>query len=375
MTDRAFRVVVAGAGIAGLFMAEELKRAGIEFTVYEKAGEVGGTWRDNTYPGLYVDVMSRQYEFPFQPNYDWSRTYAPATEIQAYIEKVADDRKLRKYIRFDTEIIEARFTDNVWHIKTADGATDIADVFICATGFLHAPIFPDIEGRDSFQGPSFHSGAWDHSVSMAGKRWGVIGGGASGIQITEALAYRECEVTQFIRRAHWIHIRENPYTAWWERILLRLPFAYRLRQNFLWKFINKADRWRIEPGAMREAMEEEFKKPLATIKDPELRAKLTPTYKLGGTRIAKSDQNYYQAVQQDNVHIETRGIARIRPEGIELADGSVVKLDVLVYATGFDAHAYMRPINTYGLNGITIDELWKDSIFSYRGVALPGFPN
>ena len=139
-------------------MAEELKRAGIEFTVYEKAGEVGGTWRDNTYPGLYVDVMSRQYEFPFQPNYDWSRTYAPATEIQAYIEKVADDRKLRKYIRFNTEIIEARFTDNVWHIKTADGATDIADVFICATGFLHAPIFPDIEGRDSFQGPSFHSG-------------------------------------------------------------------------------------------------------------------------------------------------------------------------------------------------------------------------
>jgi cation diffusion facilitator CzcD-associated flavoprotein CzcO len=375
MTDRAFRVVVAGAGIAGLFMAEELKRAGINFTVYEKAGEVGGTWRDNTYPGLYVDVLSRQYEFPFQPNYDWSRTYAPATEIQAYIEKVADDRKLRKYIRFDTEIIEARFTDNVWHIKTADGATDIADVFICATGFLHAPIFPDIEGRDSFQGPSFHSGAWDHSVSMAGKRWGVIGGGASGIQITEALAYRECEVTQFIRRAHWIHIRENPYTAWWERILLRLPFAYRLRQNFLWKFINKADRWRIEPGAMREVMEEEFKKTLATIKDPELRAKLTPTYKLGGTRIAKSDQNYYEAVQQDNVHIETRDIARIRPEGIELADGSVVKLDVLVYATGFDAHAYMRPINTYGLNGITIDELWKDSIFSYRGVALPGFPN
>ena len=140
MTDRAFRVVVAGAGIAGLFMAEKLKRAGIDFTVYEKAGEVGGTWRDNTYPGLYVDVWSRLYVFPFQPNYEWSRTYAPATEIQAYIEKVADDRKLRKYIRFDTEIIEARFTDNVWHIKTADGAPVTALVsrhlrFTSARGF------------------------------------------------------------------------------------------------------------------------------------------------------------------------------------------------------------------------------------------------
>ncbi|NQV57895.1 MAG: NAD(P)/FAD-dependent oxidoreductase [Rhodospirillales bacterium] len=375
MTDRAFRVVIVGAGVSGLFMAEELKRAKIDFSVYEKANEVGGTWRDNTYPGLYVDVLSRQYEFPFQPNYDWSRTYAPAPEIQSYIVKVADDRGLRKYIRFNTEIVEARFIDNLWHIKTADGKTDIADVFICASGFLHKPVFPDIEGRECFSGPAFHSCHWDHDVSFEGKRWGVIGGGASGIQITEALAYEDCEVTQFIRRAQWIHIRENPYTVWWERILLRLPFAYQLRQNFLWKFINKADRWRLEPGPAREAMEEEFKKPLAAIKDPELRRKLTPEYPLGGTRIAKSDQDYYAAVQQSNVHIETGQIARILPGGVELADGSVVELDVLVYATGFDAHAYMRPIKTYGLGGITIDELWKDSIFSYRGVALPGFPN
>lgn len=216
MTDQAFSVAVVGAGIAGLFMAEKLKRAGIDFTVYEKAGEVGGTWRDNTYPGLFVDVLSRQYEFPFQPNYGWSRTYAPAPEIQSYIQKVADDRNLRKFIRFNQEITEARFADGRWHIKTADGGSDIADVFICATGFLHRPIMPDIEGMESFQGPSFHSGRWDHTVPIAGKRWGVIGGGASGIQITEALAYEDCEVTQFIRRAQWVHIRENPYAAWWD---------------------------------------------------------------------------------------------------------------------------------------------------------------
>src|SRR5580700_10506965 len=154
MADRGFRIVVAGAGVAGLFMAETLKRARIDFTVYEKAGEVGGTWRDNTFPGLFVDVLSRQYEFPFQPNYNWSRKYAPATEIWAYIKKVARDRGLTKFIRFNEEIVAARFTNGCWHIETAKGNTDVADVFICATGFLHKPLFPDIAGRESFAGPS-----------------------------------------------------------------------------------------------------------------------------------------------------------------------------------------------------------------------------
>src|ERR1700761_3400552 len=177
MADRKFRVIVAGAGVSGLFMAERLKQAGIDFTVYEKADEVGGTWRDNTYPGLFVDVLSRQYEFPFQPNYDWSRKYAPGPEIQAYIKKVADRRGLRKFIRFNEEIVEARFSDNRWHLTTAKGGSDIADVFIVATGFLQKPLYPDIPGFGSFAGPAFHSSCWDHGVEIAGKRWGVIGGG------------------------------------------------------------------------------------------------------------------------------------------------------------------------------------------------------
>src|SRR5579863_10733305 len=155
MADRNFRVVVVGAGVSGLFMAEKLKRARIDFTVYEKAGEVGGTWRDNTFPGLFVDVLSRQYEFPFQPNYDWSRKYAPADEILAYVRKVARDRGLHKFIRFNEEITGARFTDGRWEITTARGGTDVADVFVCATGFLHKPLLPEIAGRDSFAGPSF----------------------------------------------------------------------------------------------------------------------------------------------------------------------------------------------------------------------------
>ena len=179
MADREFRVVVAGAGVSGLFMAETLKRARIDFAVYEKASEVGGTWRDNTFPGLFVDVLSRQYEFPFQPNYNWSRKYAPATEIWAYIKKVAHDRRLTKFIRFNEEIVAARFTDGRWRLQTAKGNSEVADVFVCATGFLHQPLFPEIAGRESFAGQSFHSARWDHGVPYANKRWGVIGSGAS----------------------------------------------------------------------------------------------------------------------------------------------------------------------------------------------------
>src|SRR5580700_5239473 len=375
MADRGFRIVVAGAGVAGLFMAETLKRARIDFTVYEKAGEVGGTWRDNTFPGLFVDVLSRQYEFPFQPNYNWSRKYAPATEIWAYIKRVARDRGLTKFIRFNEEIVAARFTDGRWQIETAKSNTDFADVFICATGFLHKPLFPDIAGRESFTGASFHSARWDHSVPYAGKQWGVIGSGASGVQITEALAWAGCEVIQFIRRAQWVHIRENPDSTRRERLKLRLPGGYRREQRRLWQMINEGDSWRLKPGPQREAMEREYKSYLDYVKDPELKKKLTPDYNLGCTRIPKSDKNYYEAVQLPNAHIVKGQITSVVPDGVVMADGTQVKLDVLVYATGFDAHAYMRPMNVTGLNGTTIHEAWKEKIYSYGGIALPGFPN
>jgi len=197
--------------------------------------DIGATWRDNTFPGLFVDVLSRQYEFPFQPNYNWSRKYAPAEEIFAYVKKVARDRGLHRFIRFNEEIVGARFTDGRWRIETSAGRTDEADVFVCATGFLHRPRFPDIPGRESFAGPSFHSAHWDHGVPYDGKRWGVIGSGASGVQITEALAWAGCEVTQLIRRAQWVHIRENPQATWQERLKLRLPGGYRREQDRLCK--------------------------------------------------------------------------------------------------------------------------------------------
>lgn len=374
MSGPTFRAVVIGAGLSGLAMAEHLKRAGIAFSVYERAGEVGGTWRDNTYPGLYVDVLSRQYEFPFHPNLDWSRKYAPGSEIQAYLVRVAAERDLRRHIRFNEEIVEARFAAGRWQLRTARGESDVADLLICAAGFLSQPVYPDIAGRDHFAGPAFHSARWDHGVALRGKRIGVIGSGASGVQITEALANEQCEVTQFIRRAQWIHIRDNPVPTEQERARLREPGGYEQVQRELWDGYARADRWRVEPGPLREQMQREFNGYLQAIRDPALRRKLTPTYHLGCTRIPKSDA-YYEAVQRPNVHIETARIERIVAEGVRLVDGSTRALDVLVYATGFDAHAYMRPMKVEGLDGITIDELWKAGVYSYRGVALPGFPN
>jgi cation diffusion facilitator CzcD-associated flavoprotein CzcO len=379
MIDRQLRVAIVGAGMSGLYMAEMLqRRADVTFTVYEKAGEIGGTWRDNTYPGLFVDVLSRQYEFLFQPNYDWSRKYAPQAEIFAYMKKVARERGWLKNIRFNTEIVAARFdaAAGQWQLKTAAGETDTVDFFIVATGFLAKPFYPEIEGSESFAGKSFHSARWDHSVPYDDKlRWGVIGAGCSGIQITEALAWKDVTVTQFVRRPQWIHIRDNPHASWWERMKLRLPGQYKKKQRELWDFIIAGDAWRLKPGPQRDAMEREFRSYLDVIRDPELKKKLTPSYHLGCTRIPKSDQNYYEAVQRPNVTIETRKIARILPEGVALEDGARLTLDVLVYATGFDTHAYMRPMQVTGLNGVSIDEVWKDNVFSYGGVGVPGFPN
>jgi cation diffusion facilitator CzcD-associated flavoprotein CzcO len=241
--------------------------------------------------------------------------------------------------------------------------------------FCTSRSFPDITGRETFAGPSFHSARWDHSIPYDGKRWGVIGSGASGVQITEALAWAGCDVTQFIRRAQWVHIRENPYSTWRERFRLRLPGGYQREQRRLWQMINEGDAWRLYPGPQREAMEREYRSYLDYIKDPELKQKLTPDYNLGCTRIPKSDQNYYEAVQLPNAHVVKGQIARIEPDGVLMADGSHVKLDVLVYATGFDVHAYMRPMKVTGLNGVTIDEAWKETVYSYGGIALPGFPN
>ncbi|MBB4906199.1 flavin-containing monooxygenase [Actinophytocola algeriensis] len=373
-----FEVAVIGAGIAGLFLADELRRRGICHTVYEQAREVGGTWRDNTYPGLYVDVVTRGYELPFARGRRWSRRYAPGREIQDYLVRLARGRRIVEHVRFGCEIRAARYDGGRWVLDAADGRTFTADVVVSATGFLRVPVLPSITGRDSFAGPAFHSACWDHSVELDGRRVGVIGAGSSGVQIVTELGMRGVEVTHFIRRPQWIMVRPNPAISWWERMVPALPGAGRLWDRRLRAMKVRAEGgegWRLAPGPERDGMRRRYLAELARqVRDPGLRARLTPDEEVGCRRIPKSE-HFYQVLQRPNVTPVTGPLTRITPAGVIDGDGRAHDLDVLVFATGFDSHAYMRPMRVEGISGVTVDELWADGVYSYRGVALPGMPN
>jgi cation diffusion facilitator CzcD-associated flavoprotein CzcO len=372
------QIAIIGAGMSGLFLGYQLMQAGRPFTIYEKANEVGGTWRDNTYPGLHVDVITRSYEFPFARSRKWSRRYAPGAEIRSYLKSLARDLGIERHIVFGTEITAAVYREGSWTLTTGTGQEIEADVVFAGTGFLREPLIPNIEDRDSFAGPAFHSARWDHSVDLAGKRIGVIGTGSSGLQIVSELGKRGHDVTHFTRTPQWVQVKENPRISPVEKLLLAMPWLGGYWDRQMAKLKVKTDgseNWRLRPGPEREEMTRRFLATMeAEIKDPELRAKLTPGYALGCKRVPKSP-DYYRVIQQPNVHPVFGPLTRIEPAGVVDGEGNLHELDVLVFATGFDSHAYMRPMNLVGIGGVTIDELWKDSVFSYRGVALPSMPN
>lgn len=376
--DRPLDIVIIGAGMSGLFMGHKLRETGRSFTILEKAQEVGGTWRDNTYPGLHVDVITRSYEFPFARSRHWSKRYSPGSEVGSYLREVADRCDLRRSIEFGVEVASAVYDDGRWTITSTDGQVWQADVVFTATGFLHHPAIPHIPGKDTFAGPAFHSARWDHSVDMTGKRVGVIGTGSSGIQIVSALAQQGVDVTQFLRNPHWIQVKENPDITPTEKIFLGVPFLSRFwdaRMRRLKLRTDGPEGWKLEPGPERDEMTQRFLRVLEEqIPDPELRAKLTPTDALGCKRIPKSP-DYYSSVQLPNVTMSFGQIQGITEKGVIDADGVLHELDVIVFATGFNSHAYMRPMQVQGEGGITIDELWKNFVYSYRGVALPHMPN
>jgi cation diffusion facilitator CzcD-associated flavoprotein CzcO len=375
---RSLDVAIVGAGMSGLFLGYHLKRSGIGFTIYDKGDAVGGTWRDNTYPGLHVDVTTRRYEFPFARSTRWSRRYAPGTEIRRYLVGFAGQHGLAPHLELGTEVVDATYDRGRWGLTMADGRRRVADVVVAATGFLRVPRRPSIPGVSTFAGASFHSSQWDHSISLDGKRIGVVGTGSSGVQIVSELGRRGHDVTHFIRTPHWIQTKPNPRISGLERFLLRFPVLagyWDRRIQRLRVKIDGSEFWRLEPGAERDEMTRRFIGMLRKeIRDPELRAKLTPTEPLGCRRIPKSP-NYYQVVQRNNVQCVFGGIQGVHPDGIIDETGTAHPLDVIVYATGFHTHAYMRPMTVNGVDGVSINELWSDGIFSYRGVALPSMPN
>jgi len=370
-------VAVVGAGMSGLCMGVKLREAGIDsFTIHEKAGAVGGTWRENTYPGLSCDVPSRFYSYSFAPNPDWSRQFSSGAEIWSYFDRITDRYGLRAHIRFDSEIVAASHDGERWRLRTAAGTEESADFLISATGVLHHPRYPDIDGLDSFGGAAFHSARWDHSVALAGRRVGVVGTGSTGVQITCALAGVASRYSLFQRTAQWILPSPNRrYTRMTKWLLHRYPelnrLAYRVAQEWMEHTLGEAV---VRPCWQRRAIAAVCRRNLATIEDPRLRGKLTPTYEPMCKRLVMSG-DFYPALQRPDVELVTERIERVEPQGIRTADGVLHELDVLVLATGFDAHAYMRPMELVGPHGETLEDLWPDEPNGYLTVALPGFPN
>jgi len=370
-------VAIVGAGLSGICMGIKLMEAGIEsFTIYEKAEELGGTWRDNTYPGLVCDTPSRYYSYSFAPNPDWSSCYAPGPEIHRYLLDVAERYGVRRHIRFGAEVESARFEGRRWCVTLRGGEQTEVDVLISSCGVSHYPREPDIPGLDSFAGPRFHSARWDHDVELRGKRIGVVGTGSSGVQIVSALADVSRRLTHFQRTPQWIiPLVDFRYRERARRRLRRFPalnrIAYRFWQSYIERGIGIGA---VRPGATRTIMATACRLHLLTVRDPELRRRLTPDYEPMCKRLISSG-SFYRAVQKPHVDVVTEAIERIEPTGIVTRDGRLHELDVLVLATGFDSHAYLRRIEIVGPDGNTLEDAWRDRVWTYRTVALPGFPN
>ncbi|MGY4650602.1 flavin-containing monooxygenase [Mycobacterium sp. URHB0021] len=374
---RTVKVAIIGAGMSGLCMAAKLQDAGIHtFTIFEQADEVGGTWRDNSYPGLSCDVPSRFYSYSFHPNPAWSRFMSPGPEIQSYLCSVAEQRGIRSHIRFGTQVSSAQFWEGRWWVVTKDGE-EAFDVLITATGVLRVPRYPDIPGLDSFTGPMFHSSRWDHSVSLSDKRIGLIGTGSTGVQIAAELGGKVRELTIFQRTPQWVLPTPNlRYSRPTKAAMRRWPALNKLAYRFWQGYIeNAVGRAAVEPCWQRGLLAALCRLYLQlSVRDRELRRKLTPDYHPMCKRQILAG-HYYQALQEPGVDVVTEAIDHVERNGVVTADGRLHQLDLLVLATGFDARAYVRPMRIIGEGGVTLDETWVDGAMAYRSVAVPGYPN
>ncbi|MGW7437946.1 flavin-containing monooxygenase [Streptomyces sp. NPDC054849] len=372
------RVAVIGSGFSGLGAAVRLRREGItDFVVLERADAVGGTWRDNSYPGCACDVPSHLYSFSFAPHPDWPRTFSGQPHIRAYLEHVADTFGLRGHIRLDSEVRMMRWdaAELRWEIETAQGELT-ADVVVSATGPLSEPKMPEIPGLSGFPGKVFHSARWDHDYDLAGKRVAVIGTGASAIQIVPAIAPDVEHLTLFQRTPPWVMPRTDRAITAVERWLHRqLPFTRAARRGLQWGIRDlQVSAFTKRPNQLG-LVEALAKANMArSIKDPALRAKLTPSYRIGCKRILLSS-TYYPALNRPNVDLVASGLKEIRGSVLVAADGTETEVDAIVFGTGF--HVTDLPIaeRVVGEDGRTLAEEWKDGMRSLRGATAAGFPN
>lgn len=372
---RTVDVVIVGAGMSGICMAVTLVRAGIRsFTIVEKASDLGGTWRDNRYPGLTCDVPAPFYSYSFAPNAAWRHRFATGAEIHRYLRTVFDRYELGAHTRFDTEVVEARFDGRRWRLDYGGGVLE-ADVVVAATGVLHRPRLPVIAGLDTFGGPSFHSARWDDDARVDGTRVGVVGTGSTGAQIVTALSKRAAHVTQFQRTAQWVLPLPNQrYSKPMRVALTRAPQLSGVLRRAHQQAFEIAAGGLTKPGVRRKILQGLAKANLRAVRDRSLRATLTPDYEPGCKRMVIS-AGYYRAVQRRNVEVVTAPIRTAEGRGVVTTDGVLHELDVLVLATGFEALAYLRPMRVLGPDGESLEHAWRDGPRAHLTLSVPGLPN
>ncbi|MGC5011966.1 flavin-containing monooxygenase [Streptosporangium sp. DT93] len=371
------KIAIIGAGFGGLCMAIQLERAGIHsYTIFEKGSGVGGTWRDNTYPGAGCDIPSHLYSFSFERYSSWTRRYPGQPEILGYLEGCADSYGLRSKTRLNTMVTAAEFdeTSGRWRVRTTAG-DEMFDVVVSAMGQLNRPHLPDIPGMSSFAGAAFHSARWDHSRDLTGRRVAVIGNGSSAAQFIPKVAEVAAHLDVFQRTPNWVVPKPDAvFGARTRAALHRLPLLQRAYREWVFHYGENtlypalAGGWSADL-VRRRALEHLH----AQVQDPELRARLTPGYPLGCKRVV-IDSDFYPALTRPDVDVVTDPIARIVPEGVRTVAG-LREADVIVYATGFRTSEFLAPVRIVGRGGRVLSEEWKDGAEAYLGIAVPRFPN
>jgi cation diffusion facilitator CzcD-associated flavoprotein CzcO len=372
------KVLVIGTGFAGLGMAIRLKQAGLDdFVVLERAGEVGGTWRDNTYPGAACDVPSHLYSFSFAPNPDWSRSFSPQAEIQEYLRRTATEFGVRAHIRFHHEVLGAVWDETAqrWRVQTNAGEFE-ADVLISATGALSDPQVPPLPGLDRFEGTVFHSARWRHDHDLTGKRVAVVGTGASAIQFVPQIQPQVEHLTVFQRTPPWILPRwDRPFRPAEQWAFRHLPLMQRIaRAGIYWGREQMVAGFVVTPNLMRVAERLARRHLERSVPDPGLRAKLTPDYRIGCKRILISN-DYLPSLTEPNVDLVAAGLAAVRERSVIAADGSEHEVDTMIFGTGFHVTDIPVADRITGPGGLTLKGHWAAGMKAYKGTAVAGFPN
>lgn len=379
LVESSYTVAIIGTGFGGLCMAIQLKKAGINsFIIFEKNEHLGGTWHDNTYPGAACDVPSHLYSFSFEAKSDWTRKYSDQKEILEYLEYCAEKYKILPHIRFNTEIENATFDEGLglWRFSSTKGENFTSKIFVSACGQLNRPAYPKIPGIEDFQGVQFHSARWNHKYDLEAKRVAVIGTGASAIQFVPQVAKKAKELIVFQRTPAWVVSKpDRAYLAIEKSLFKHIPLIQKLHrgQIYWWNEIrflsfqqntlaNKLFLW----AAQRHLNQ--------NIKDPELKANLTPDYPLGCKRILLSN-DYLESLTQNNVKVVTDNILQVENDGITSSKNKFYPVDAIIYGTGFQSTDFLAPMKIYGRKGLDLNQAWKEGAEAYLGITITGFPN